>query len=266
MDASELENRDDRLFEGVGDEIVWTTGLIGVCGLIIFVYLIKEYIRTATRDNIHPQQEEVVQRAREQLREANNNEEEGEGEERQDNEGINAEQYQCPVCLAPVTYPVDTNCGHKFCAQCVLAYWHADRWPAACRCPVCRREVTLLITDQWYERNNRYIETTRQIHDYNLRMSGQMRPLLSYIYDIPTLLRHLWNDLFTIGGLLFIHRLHILLVFLIIILYIFIPFDILPEAVIGFIGYADDIIILLGAIIYMTLIYRAYITNRGMVQ
>jgi hypothetical protein len=60
MDASELENRDDRLFEGVGDEIVWTTGLIGVCGLIIFVYLIKEYIRTATRDNIHPQQVMII--------------------------------------------------------------------------------------------------------------------------------------------------------------------------------------------------------------
>ena len=58
-----------------------------------------------------------------------------------------------------------------------MAYWQADRWPRACRCPVCRREVTLLLSNPWYERSGRYPDLTHQIQDYNLRMSGQMRPV-----------------------------------------------------------------------------------------
>ena len=86
---------------------------------------------------------------------------------------------QCAVCLNNVTYPVETNCGHTFCCECVLAYWRADRWPRACRCPVCRREVTLLLTDQRLSR--RYQELWEQVQDYNQRMSGEWRPV-SYIY------------------------------------------------------------------------------------
>ena len=60
------------------------------------------------------------------------------------------------------------------------------------------------------------------------------------------------------------HRLHILLVLILLIFYVFLPYDILPESVIGIIGYIDDFIILIVAFIYLTLIYRAYITNRRM--
>lgn len=79
------------------------------------------------------------------------------------------------MCLGPIVYPVETNCGHIFCGECVLAYWRADRWPRACRCPVCRREVTILLSDARYERNQHYNELTNQIRDYNVRMSGQWR-------------------------------------------------------------------------------------------
>ena len=120
-------------------------------------------------------QQEVVERAREQIRRAPTS-----GNNDQQQIPNNAEQIQCSVCLGPITYPVETNCGHSFCAECVLAYWHADRWPSACRCPVCRREVTLLLSDQWFERNGRYpAGITHQIQDYNMRMSGQLRPVSS---------------------------------------------------------------------------------------
>lgn len=45
---------------------------------------------------------------------------------------------QCPICQDDaLNCPVETNCGHSFCASCIL------RW---CRnhnssCPVCRRQV-----------------------------------------------------------------------------------------------------------------------------
>lgn len=77
-------------------------------------------------------------------------------------------------------------------------------------------------------------------------------------------MRYLIHDLFTVSGLLCIHRLHILLVFLLLLLYIILPLDILPEAALGLVGLLDDVLILVGVLVYLTLIYRAYVTNQGM--
>jgi hypothetical protein len=30
----------------------------------------------------------------------------------------------CPICLAPPSFSVDTNCSHQFCAACFLQYWN----------------------------------------------------------------------------------------------------------------------------------------------
>ena len=117
-----------------------------------------------------------MERVREQLRD-NQQEQEEEVNEDQDYDPDNAELPQCPVCLGPITYIAETNCGHRFCAQCILMYWRTDRWPRACRCPVCRREVNILLTLLQLETNERYRDLTNQIRDYNTRMSGEWRPV-----------------------------------------------------------------------------------------
>ena len=117
-----------------------------------------------------------MERVREQLRD-NQQQQEEEVNEDQDYDPDNAELPQCPVCLGPITYIAETNCGHRFCAQCILMYWRTDRWPRACRCPVCRREVNILLTLPQLETNERYHDLTNQIRDYNTRMSGEWRPV-----------------------------------------------------------------------------------------
>ena len=97
-------------------------------------------------------------------------------------------------------------------------------------------------------------------------LSSILFQLMSYIYDIPTLLRYLLRDLFTVNGLICMHRLHILAIFVLLLLYLFIPFDLLPESAIGLIGFIDDGLILLTVIVYVTLLYRSYVTNRAMNQ
>lgn len=99
----------------------------------------------------------------------------------------------CPICLGTLVDALDTNCGHRFCAECALAYWQHDQWPRAARCAVCRRhvspppplpppspslpiipfQVTLLLPVQPLTS----AQLSRQVTDYNHRMSDQPRPV-----------------------------------------------------------------------------------------
>ncbi|RPD77223.1 hypothetical protein L226DRAFT_362659 [Lentinus tigrinus ALCF2SS1-7] len=57
------------------------------------------------------------------------------------------DQFQCAFCIEPLARPYSLNhgqCGHNFCALCVLK-WYFDaldsecgRWLESLRCPVCR--------------------------------------------------------------------------------------------------------------------------------
>lgn len=44
---------------------------------------------------------------------------------------------KCPICLGLLSAACDTNCGHAFCAPCIL---HHLKHSA--RCPLCREEIT----------------------------------------------------------------------------------------------------------------------------
>ena len=94
-------------------------------------------------------------------------------------------------------------------------------------------------------------------------MSPLCLQLLHYLYDAPILLRHIWRDLFTLRGLVVLYRLHILLILVFLLFYLLSPLDLIPEAVFGVIGLLDDLLILLGVLVYITIIYRAHLATAG---
>ncbi len=85
--------------------------------------------------------------------------------------------------------------------------------------------------------------------------------LMHYLYDVPTILTHMWRNLFTVQGLVLIYRLHILLIIAIVALYLISPFDLLPEVVLGAVGLLDDVLILTCGLVYITILYRAHVAN-----
>lgn len=87
--------------------------------------------------------------------------------------------------------------------------------------------------------------------------------LLHYLYDVPTLLRHIWRNLFTLQGLVMLYKLHILFILLLLLLYFLSPLDLIPEAVFGILGFIDDFVIIMGVLVYISLIFRAHIANGG---
>lgn len=86
---------------------------------------------------------------------------------------------------------------------------------------------------------------------------------MDYIYDLPTLLRQLFRDLFSVGGLVWVLRLRIILCFFAAALYFVSPLDIIPESVFGFLGLLDDVLIILLLLVYVTEMYRRVIANRA---
>ena len=86
---------------------------------------------------------------------------------------------------------------------------------------------------------------------------------LSYAYDVPTILTHLWQELFSERGPFLIRRLYLGYVVLLLALYLLSPFDILPESVFGLFGYLDDLMLILIAIVYISFVYRAYLAQRA---
>ena len=50
--------------------------------------------------------------------------------------GTLASYLECPICLALFTDPIDTNCGHTFCALCAVNHVKLSQ-----RCPLCREII-----------------------------------------------------------------------------------------------------------------------------
>ena len=124
-------------------------------------------------------------------------------------------------------------------------------------------------------------EVGARVLDYNQRMSGEWRPvsgyfislmctstmcslfqLLSYLSDVPTILRHLWQELFSERGPFLVRRLYLGYIFLVLLVYLLLPFDILPEGALGLLGFLDDIVLIIVAMVYISFLYRTFLIGR----
>ncbi|KAM7410264.1 hypothetical protein PAMA_001619 [Pampus argenteus] len=114
-------------------------------------------------------------------------------------------EWHCPVCLQPASFPVQTNCGHLFCAPCLIAYWRHGSWLDAISCPLCRQKVSMLchlFSEGCSDQQSK--EVLGEITDYNKRYSGAPRRVTDYLCDAPLLLQLLARGLGTMGGLVWL--------------------------------------------------------------
>ena len=84
---------------------------------------------------------------------------------------------------------------------------------------------------------------------------------MQYLHDVLAVVNHMWRLLFTADGVVLLYRLHVLLLLALLLIYVFSPLDLIPEAVFGVLGYLDDIVILFAVLSYASQIYRHYVTN-----
>lgn len=113
---------------GIGNEIITFLGIM--VGVATFCFVLKMFWREEGGQQVlHPDRAQTVESTRNDM-----------GGASEEPSEVPAEN--CPVCLGRVQHSIQTNCGHRFCAECMLEYWRHDQWPRPARCPVCRTTVS----------------------------------------------------------------------------------------------------------------------------
>lgn len=177
----------------------------------------------------------------------------------------------CPICYEEYTLPVETNCCHIYCASCIILAWETTESRgggqsrlAMLKCPYCRADVSIFakryeIFDGVNKQSPeyKYISATQnKISEYNQRFSNSRRNLIHYIKDIPLMLTHLWREATGQNGVLLFCRIQVIFAVLAGIIYLCMPYDIIPERIFGVVGMADDVIVCVSVLVYLSFFYR----------
>ncbi|NWX58718.1 RN170 ligase, partial [Promerops cafer] len=248
-EVQSLKLDNDSVIEGVSDQV-----LVAVVLSFTFIAALVYTLLRNEHQNIHPENQELVRALRQQLQ-----------TDQQDASAGDRHRFytdmSCPVCLQQATFPIETNCGHLFCGSCIIAYWRYGSWLGAIRCPICRQTVTLFLP-LFGEDQQGAAQVFQDVNDYNRRFSGQPRSIMERIMDLPTLLRHAFREMFSVGGLFWMFRIRIFLCLIGALLYLASPLDFLPEALFGILGFLDDFFVIFLLLIYISIMYREVITQR----
>ncbi|XP_076439961.1 E3 ubiquitin-protein ligase RNF170-like [Babylonia areolata] len=255
------------LIEGIGNEV-----LFGAAAFVGVVIPMLAYVFNRQRQEpvIHPDSAANVESTRVRLRQQHSNtstNSQPAGRASSRTRSQTSGPLVCPICLGEAAYAVETNCGHLYCGLCIITYWQHQNWLGAVPCPSCRTQVTLLLPSfseaEIAERSDESVRILGEINGYNRRFSGEPRPYMDYIRDLPTLLRHAWNEFFTVGGLIFMFRVRVVICVIAAFVYFISPLDIIPEAAFGILGFLDDVFIVLLLAIYISIVYRQIVEARA---
>ncbi|XP_030628759.1 E3 ubiquitin-protein ligase RNF170 [Chanos chanos] len=157
--------------------------------------------------------------------------------------GLNKDT-QCPVCLQTSTFPVKTNCGHIFCAPCLISYWKHGSWLDAINCPLCRQKVSVMCRLFSESRSNHQErEMLKHIQDYNKRYSGAPRQMMDYLCDAPLFLLLVMRGLGNIGGLVWLFLLRVALCGFGAAMSLASPLEAVPDPFGGVLGILDDLVV-----------------------
>ncbi|XP_052189187.1 uncharacterized protein LOC127799307 [Diospyros lotus] len=172
----------------------------------------------------------------------------------------------CSICHANFNVPCQANCSHWFCGNCILQAWSYGSTFQPCKCPLCRREITLLIPSDASSRqrqDSQVAETLGNIERYNRYFGERANGLIQRLQDLPFLLRRLLREIMDPQrSLPLFIRARVYLAMLVSAIYILSPVDIIPEGILGIIGLFDDALIALICFLHVAALYRSVLLFR----
>jgi len=167
----------------------------------------------------------------------------------------------CSVCHDSFTLPCQANCAHWFCGECILRVWQHSSVLQPCKCPICRRAITLLIPSEILDDQQNDPEVERIMRDlakYNRIFGGGPVSFMQRVRDMPLLLRRMVGELMDPQRAIpLVHRTRILFFLVLLAVYVFSPLDVIPEGVLGLVGLLDDLLVIIMVLFYLAMLYRS---------
>ncbi|KAM0910153.1 hypothetical protein ACQ4PT_014310 [Festuca glaucescens] len=174
---------------------------------------------------------------------------------------------RCAVCRgADISVPHQANCSHWFCGHCIVGVWLHGSVLRPSDCPLCRRPITLLVPSEVASllRDEPDIApVVERIEQYNGRFAGAPHSAIQWLLDQPFYIRRMlteFRDTRREPPLFF--KIQVMLAVALSLLYLVSPIDLLPEAVLGYSGLLDDIVVFIVAYAYISAAYRAVLVAR----
>ncbi|CAI0565877.1 unnamed protein product [Linum tenue] len=172
----------------------------------------------------------------------------------------------CSICHGRFKVPCQANCSHWFCGDCIMLVWQHGSAVQACKCPLCRRSITLLVPGQAALRDRNDTEVSEvlvKVQRYNRLFGGETSGLIQRMQDLPFFIRRLFRELMDPQrSLPLVIRARVYIAVILSALYTLSPVDIIPEGILGIVGLLDDALILLLCFLHVAAIYRSVLYFR----
>ncbi|KAL6893735.1 hypothetical protein ACP4OV_007833 [Aristida adscensionis] len=150
--------------------------------------------------------------------------------------------------------------------RCIIRVWHHGPAVQACKCPICRRLINLLVPANLPEQEDgdpQVQQVLGEIQHYNRIFGGAPRSLTQRLQDLPFFIRRLFRELLDPQRTLpLVFRARMMMMVALSAVYVLSPVDIVPESVWGLVGYFDDLLILLVVFLHLAAVYRSLLLYR----
>ncbi|CAI9112622.1 OLC1v1013095C4 [Oldenlandia corymbosa var. corymbosa] len=152
----------------------------------------------------------------------------------------------CSICHANFHLPSQANCSHWYCSNCILQVWNHGPALQPCKCPLCRRPITLLIPSESTSRqldNAEVSEILQRIQSYNRVFGERSEGLVQRVQDLPFLLRRLLRDIMDPQrSIPLVIRARVYLAAFLSAIYVLSPIDIIPEGLAVRSRFVNDVV------------------------
>ncbi|KAK9077079.1 hypothetical protein SSX86_005415 [Deinandra increscens subsp. villosa] len=103
----------------------------------------------------------------------------------------------CPICFDNFSIACKTNCGHWFCASCILQFWTYRTVLQKCNCPICARPISKLTPEAslLMMHEVEVVEVLKNVQRYNRLFQGGINGVIRKAFEVPNLFKRMLSGL-----------------------------------------------------------------------
>jgi len=163
----------------------------------------------------------------------------------------------CAICYCDIDKEVKSNCGHVFCGDCLIKFWHSKKQQKI-NCPLCRCDVNVLVPSfalQQPDQSAEHEEMLVHINKYNIACSNCPTTILQLVLGSPDSMKMFLESLPARKSFIRAFKLFVAFLYgLGMIIYLISPSEEVPEHHMMF-GWVDESASLIYLFLYIILLF-----------